>query len=96
MKFLAWFFFIILIFSVVMRFFGKAIFNLIVGSLVKKAAEDLEKQNQAYQKHTESTVFKQNVYVDEEIKVSVNTQNKKSKKPKLKDLPSEDVEFEEL
>ncbi len=67
-----------------------------MGFIVKKASADLNKRSEAYQKQTESNVYEQNVYVDQEIKVSVDTKTNNKTKPQLEDLELEEVEFEEL
>lgn len=94
LTFLLWFFGIILAINLVFRLFGRQLLALGVRQVAKRLMKDAENQTQAYRRHYEAEARRQNVYVDQEVTVSVPRQQQE---PEVtEDEIVEDVEFEEI
>lgn len=88
-----------LLFWLVWKLFGKRIMQYAAKTLIKKAQQDMDRQSRAYQQHVQDyTPFEENVYVEDDVKVSIRRGSKHDpeKKPDLKDLSIETVEYEDL
>lgn len=94
MGFFSWFLLFILTFWIITRFFGRYIFKFLATQLLKQVAKNAEKQARAYQENYESQAFRENIHVDEDLKVSKPKYDEKRKVDP--DDIAEDIEFEEL
>ncbi|MBK9448694.1 MAG: hypothetical protein IPN95_04640 [Bacteroidetes bacterium] len=97
--------FVLILLSIYMGFwllwkiFGKAVMRALMKSVMKRAQADMDRQTQTYQRHAEEySPFEDSVYVEDDVKVSIRRGNKPdpNKKPDIKDLSIETVEYEDL
>ncbi|MEM6630422.1 MAG: hypothetical protein AAF694_12160 [Bacteroidota bacterium] len=68
--------------------------KFLLTSILKQVAKSAEKQSRAYQQSYESQAFRENVHVDDQMKVS-KPKHEQRKKVDPDDFV-EDVEFEEM
>ncbi|MEL6252888.1 MAG: hypothetical protein AAFR87_12820 [Bacteroidota bacterium] len=94
MSFLLWTLGIILAINLTIRLFGKRILTFGMKRVMKKLMKDAEKQAQAYQKNYGKGDFRQNVYVDNEVKVSAPKYDDK-KDIRVEEI-AEEIEYEEI
>ena len=99
LKFLGIIFAIYLVFWLVWKIFGRRIMRYAAQTLIKKAQQDMDRQSRVYQQYAENhTPFEESVYVEDDVKVSIRRGNKHDpeKKPDLKDMSIETVDFEDV
>ncbi|HEX2898799.1 MAG TPA: hypothetical protein VHS96_03670, partial [Bacteroidia bacterium] len=68
-------------------------------SVMRRAQAEMDRQSRVYQQHAEGySPFEDSVYVEDDVKVSIRRGNKHdpNKKPDMKDLSIETVEYEDL
>ncbi len=94
MKFLLWFVLIILAIRFVVRIFGKAILFAFMRSVANRVENNMKKQQKDYERHHHSNPFNQNIYQEDEVRVSSQGQ-RKAKKENLLEI-AEEVDFEEI
>ncbi|MEL6675088.1 MAG: hypothetical protein AAFR61_22965 [Bacteroidota bacterium] len=94
MTFLYWVFGIFFTIYVVFRLFGRQILRLSMQRLVKKLAQNMEKQAMQYERNYSNSHYQENVYVDQDIKVSAPKEEQKTHVSS--DDIAEDIEFEEI
>ncbi|MDW3649438.1 MAG: hypothetical protein R8P61_20380 [Bacteroidia bacterium] len=94
MSFLLWTLGIILAINLTIRLFGKRILTFGMKRVMRKLMKDAEKQAQAYQKNYDQGDFRQNVYVDNEVKVSAPKYDDK-KDIRVEEI-AEEIEYEEI
>ncbi len=98
-KFLGWVFFITLILVLFLRVFGRPLLKLFARYVAKKAQQDLEKQQRTYDQYVRGhSPFEDNVYVNEDTRVSIRRgkKNEQEKKAVIDDSFIEEVEFEDI
>lgn len=94
MNFLLWFFGIWLGITLVIRLFGRHILRFGVSKLMRRLQAEAEARQRAYEQHFEAGDMQEQVYAEEEVKV---TSPKYRSKPEVQiEEIAEDVEFEEL
>jgi len=94
MSFLLWTLGIILAINLTIRLFGKRILTFGMQRIMKRLMKDAEKQAQAYQRNYDQGNFRQNVYVDNEVKVSAPKYDDK-KDIRVEEI-AEEIEYEEI
>ncbi|MEM8892060.1 MAG: hypothetical protein AAGD28_29045 [Bacteroidota bacterium] len=94
MSFLLWTLGIILAINLTIRLFGKRILTFGMQRIMKRLMKDAEKQAQAYQRNYGEGDFRQNVYVDHEVKVSAPKYDDK-KDIRVEEI-AEEIEYEEI
>ena len=94
MSFLLWTLGIILAINLTIRLFGKRILTFGMKRVMRKLMKDAEKQAQAYQRNYDEGNFRQNVYVDNEVKVSAPKYDDK-KDIRVEEI-AEEIEYEEI
>lgn len=90
------FWLIVVFFGIYMffRVFGRVIIQFFLKEVLKKVVKEAENQQMDYERFYDGGAFQENVYVDEEIKVSVP---KEKSKPKISpDEIAEDIDFEDI
>lgn len=94
MKFLLTVLLIFASISIIFRLFGRYIIQFVMRSVMKRMVKEAENQRMQYEKNYEQSPFKENLYMDKEMKV---TQSKGEQKKSISaDEIAEDIEFEEL
>lgn len=94
MGFLFWLFVFFMGSWLIFRIFGRVIVQFLLREVLKKFTQGAENQFMDYERFYEGGAFRQNVYVDEEVKVSAP---KQKEKPRVKaDEIAEDIEFEDI
>ena len=98
LKFIGWVFVITFGLIVFLRLFGRPIMRYLMRYLVKKAQADLDRQSKVYDQYVDGySPFEDNVYVDDNVKVSMKRgQKEKSGKSELDPSMIETVEFEDV
>ena len=94
MSFLLWTLGIFFAIHLTIRLFGKRILTFGMQRIMKKLMKDAEKQAQAYQRNYDQGNFRQNVYVDNEVKVSAPKYDDK-KDIRVEEI-AEEIEYEEI
>ena len=94
MSFLLWTIGIILAINVTFRLFGRRILAFGMQRLVRKLMKNAEQQAQAYQQNYDQNPFRQNVYMDDEIKVTAPKHEEK-RDIQVDDI-AEEIEYEEI
>ena len=99
-KFFGWVFFITLILVLFFRIFGRPLLKLFARYVVKKAQQDMAKQQQVYENYVRNhSPFEDNVYVDGDTKVTMRRGKKAQtakKQAPLDEQLIEEVEFEDI
>lgn len=94
MGFLFWLFVFFFGSWLIFRIFGRVIVQFLLREVLKKVSKGVENQHMDYERFYEGGAFRQNVYVDDEVKVSAP---KQQEKPKVKaDEIAEDIDFEDI
>jgi hypothetical protein len=99
LKFILVLFGIYVFFYVVWKVFGKAIQRFLVKQLVKGAQRSMDQQSRVYQQYAnDHSPFEENVYIEDDVKVSIRRGNKhdKNEKPDISTMPIEEVDFEDV
>ncbi|MEM0996570.1 MAG: hypothetical protein AAGN35_05810 [Bacteroidota bacterium] len=80
------------------KFFGPLISKRVLRYFVKKAQEDLDRQTRTYEQHAEGySPFEDNVFLDDDVKVSIPKANdKKEEKPSIDEKYIEEVDYEDV
>jgi hypothetical protein len=80
------------------KLFGPLISKRVLRFFVKKAQQDLDRQTRAYERHAEGySPFEDNVFIDDDIKVSIPKQKeKKEAKPTIDEKFIEEVDYEDV
>ena len=98
LKFIGWIFIITFGLILFLRIFGRPIMRYLMKILVKRAQADLDRQSKIYEEYVHGhSPFEDNIYVDDNVKVSVKRGDKEA--PKKKEIdPSmiETVDFEDV
>ena len=86
-------------FYIIWKLFGKLISRSILKFFVKRAQQSMDGQSRQYQRYAqEHSPFEENVYIEDDVKVSIRRGNKpdKNEKPNISTLPVEEVDFEDV
>lgn len=94
MSFLLWTIGIILAINVTFRLFGRKILAFGMQRLMRRLMKNAEQQAQAYQQNYDQNPFRQNVYMDDEIKVTAPKHEEK-RDIQVDDI-AEEIEYEEI
>lgn len=94
MGFFFWAFVVIFGIYFTFRIFGRQILAFGVQRLMKQLVKNAEKESKMYDRNYDESTFHDNVYVNDDLKVSVPKQD--TKKPVTADEIAEDIEFEEI
>jgi hypothetical protein len=94
MTFLLWTLGIFLALNITFRLFGRKILTFGMQRIMRKIVKDAEKQAHSYQKNYGEGNFRENVYVDKDVKVSAPKYEGK-KDIRVDDI-AEEIEYEEI
>ncbi len=94
MSFLLWTLGIILALNVTFRLFGRRILTFGLQRVMRKMVKNAEQQAQSYQKNYTDGTMRDNVYVNNDIKVSAPKYE--DKKDVRVDEIAEEIEYEEI
>ena len=80
------------------KVFGPFLRKRLMKFIVKKAQEDLNRQTRAYEQYAEGySPFEDNVFIDDETKVSIKKEQQvKKEKPHIDPEFIEEVDFEDI
>jgi len=97
LKFIGWVFIFLFAVAIFMRIFGRPIMRYLMKVLVKRAQADMEQQARNYEQYVNGNPFEDNVYVDEDVKVSVKRGDPEpEQKASIDPNMIETVEFEDI
>lgn len=100
LKFIGWVFVTIFCLILFLRIFGKPLLRLFARYVVKKAQQDMERQQQVYNNYVKNhSPFEDNVYVNEDTRVSIRRGKKQEaaqKQTAIDESFIEEVEFEDF
>jgi hypothetical protein len=99
LKFVLIIFGIYLVFYVGWKLFGKAISRALIRAFVRRAQKSMDDQSRQYQRYAQDySPFEDNVYIEDDVKVSIRRGSKhdKNEKPDMASLPVEEVDFEDV
>lgn len=97
LKFIGWVFIFLFGLMIFMRIFGRPIMRYIMKTLVKRAQADMDQQSRNYEQYVNGNPFEDNVYVDEEVKVSVKRGTPEpEQKASLDPTMIETVDYEDI
>lgn len=86
-------------FYVIWKLFGRLISQSLVKFVMKRAQKSMNDQSRQYQRYAQDhSPFEENVYIEDDIKVSIRrgAQQERNEKPKVSQLPVEEVDFEDI
>lgn len=96
LKFLFWIFIIIFIIRWSFKMFGGLILRALQKTMLEKMKDDMERQTRDYERNFDREPFRENIYQNQDLKVSADKNRNETKtKPKVADF-AEDVDFEEV
>jgi|GEM_PF-3456036 len=93
MNILFWFLFTLFTIYWIFRLFGPYILRFAMKQLMKRAVQNMAKEQQKYEQHYNREAYEDNVYMDNEVKVSAPRYTNKQKYS-WNDV-AEDISFEE-
>ncbi len=99
LKFILILFGIYVCFYVGWKLFGKSIQRFLIKRLVKTAQRSMDQQSRVYQQYANDySPFEENVYIEDDVKVSIRRGSKhdKNEKPDISSMPVEEVDFEDV
>lgn len=98
LKFLFWLIVGFIALGLFFRLFGKPLSKFLLRYFIKRAQKDMERQSRTYEQYVQGhSPFEDNIYVDEQTRVSIKRGQKQPAKPvEIDDAMIEEVEFEDL